>query len=117
MEGVKNSEEIKEWEWSIQPFYENVMRNMASSIAKDAAVVIDGQEYVYPIIKTVIEANFFKHYIEIEDEPIGNIESITLRNENEIALATGVGLIEKEDEGWHMAFKLYFEEKKVTGNV
>lgn len=116
MEGVKDSEEIKEWEWSIEPFYGNVMRNMASSVAKDAEVVIDGIEYVYPIVKTVIEDIFFKHYIEIEDEPIGNIESITLRNENEIALAKGEGLIEKDDEGWHMAFKLYFEEKKVTDN-
>lgn len=113
MEGVKDSEEIKSWEWSIQPFYQNVMRNMASSIAKDAAVVIEGEEYVYPITKTVIEGNFFKHYIEIEDEPIGNIEKVTLRNENQIALAIGEGLIEKDDEGWHMAFKLYFEEKEV----
>ncbi len=114
MEGVKDSEEIKSWEWAIQPFYENVMRNMASSIAKDAAVVIDGEEYVYTITKTVIEDNFFKHYIEIEDEPIGSIQSVTLRNENEIPLAVGSGLIEKDDEGWHMAFKLYFEEKKVS---
>lgn len=112
MEGVKDSEEIKEWEWSIEPFYGTVMRNMASSVAKDAAVVIDGQEYIYPITKTVIEDNFFKHYIEIEDEPIGDIEKITLRNENEIALSTGVGLIEKGNEGWHAAFKIYFEEKE-----
>lgn len=116
MEGVKDSEEIKNWEWAIMPFYTNVMRNMASSIAKDAAVTIDGQTYSYPITKTVIEDNFFKHYIEIQDEPIGNIERIVLRNENEIPLAEGYGLIEKDDEGWHMAFKLYFEEKKVMGN-
>lgn len=111
MEGVKNSEEIKDWEWSIMPFYTNVMRNMASSIAKDAVVTVNGEDYVYPIAKTVMEDTFFKHYIEIEDEPIGNIEKIVLRNENEIPLATGVGLIEKDDEGWHLAFKIYFEEK------
>lgn len=114
MEGIKNSEKIREWKWTIKPFYKSVMKNMASSVAKDAVVTINGNEHVYPISKTVIENDFFKHYIEIEDEPIGDVDRIVLRNEDEAPLAVGEGNIEKDNEGWHMAFKFCFKEKVVN---
>ena len=93
--------------YKIEDFYVDEIRRLAATIAKKAIVTIDGQEYEYQITKTVIRDGFLKHYIEIEDEPVGNIEKAVLVNENGIPLITGEGLIEKGDDGWQIAFKMY----------
>lgn len=91
----------------IENFWVEEIRRRASNIAKKAVVTIEGQEYEYPIAKTVIRDGFFKHYIEIEDEPVGNIEKAVLVNENDVPLYTDTTLIEKGDDGWQIAFKLF----------
>lgn len=101
----------------IENFWVEEIRRRASTIAKKAIVTIDGQEYEYPITKTVIRDGFFKHYIEIEDEPVGNIKKAVLVNENGIPLYTDTTLIEKGDNGWQIAFKLYVTVKDGEDNV
>lgn len=100
-------QEFNNFTYKIEDFYVDEIRRLAATIAKKAIVTIDGQEYEYPITKTVIRYGFLKHYIEIEDEPVGNIEKAVLVNENGIPLITGEGLIEKGDDGWQIAFKMY----------
>lgn len=93
--------------YKIENFYVDEARRLIATIAKKAIVTINGVEYEYPITKTVIRDGFLKHYIEIEDEPVGNIEKAVLVNENGVPLVTGEGLIEKGDDGWQIAFKMY----------
>lgn len=99
--------------YRIEDFYIDEARRLIATIAKKAIATIEGIEYEYPITKTVIRDGFLKHYIEIEDEPIGNIEKAVLVNENNIPLITGEGFIEKGDDGWQMAFKMFI---KVEGD-
>lgn len=108
------------FDFKIKPYWVDEIRRLAESIAKKAVVTINGQEYEYPITKTVNRDGFFKHYIEIEDEPVGDIERIVLTNEYDVPLASGTGLIEKDDEGWQFAFKVFVtlqeeEEGEVIG--
>lgn len=98
---------MNNFQYKIDKFYEEESRRLIATIAKKALVTIEGIEYAYPITKTVIRDGFLKHYIEIEDEPIGNIEKAVLVNENNIPLITGEGIIEKGDDGWQMAFKMF----------
>lgn len=102
------------FDYKIEDFWVDEIRRLAATVAKKAFVTISGQEYEYPITKTVIRDGFLKHYIEIEDEPVGDIEKAVLVNENNVPLATGVGVIEKGDEGWQFAFKAFvlLEDKK-----
>ena len=102
---------MTEFTYKIEPFYVDEIRRLAATIAKKAIVTIEGVEYEYPITKTVIRDGFFKHYIEIEDEPVGNIEKAVLVNENGVPLTTAEGLIEKGDNGWQFAFKMFVEVK------
>lgn len=95
------------FDFTIEPFMVDEVRRLAAGLGKEAIVTIEGQDYTYPITKTVPRDGFFKHYIEVEDEPVGNIERAVLVNESGIALMTGTGLIEKNDEGWQLAFKAY----------
>lgn len=88
-------------------FYVEEARRRLAAIAKKAIVTIDGESYEYPITKTVIRDGFFKHYIEIEDEPIGNIERMILVNENGIDLYVDDTLIEKGQNGWQVSFKTF----------
>ena len=103
-------------EWTAEPFYIDEGRRLFASIAKKAVVTIDGEEYEYPITKTVNRDGFYKHYIEVEDEPVGDITEIVLMNENNIPLARGKGLIEKGSKGWQFSFKRYvlLEERGET---
>lgn len=105
------------FEFHIEPYWVDEIRRIATTIAKKAIVTIAGQEYVYPITKTVNRDGFFKHYIEIEDEPVGNIERAVLVNEHNIPLATGAGLIEKDNEGWQFAFKVFVSLETKEGVV
>lgn len=102
------------FKFEILPYYVDEIRRLAETIAKKAVVTIEGEDYDYPITKTVNRDGFFKHYIEVEDEPVGNIEKIVLLNEFDVPLAEGIGLIEKDDEGWQFAFKVFvtLEEKE-----
>ncbi|MEK4713484.1 hypothetical protein [Sporosarcina sp. FSL K6-5500] len=95
------------FEFKIEEYWVEEIRRLAATIAKKAIITIAGQEYEYPITKTVIRDGFLKHYIEIEDEPVGDIEKAVLVNENNVPLASGTGLIEKGDEGWQFAFKAF----------
>lgn len=95
------------FEFKIENYWVDEIRRMAATIAKKAFVTIDGEEYAYPITKTVNRDGFFKHYIEVEDEPVGDIERIVLTTEHDVPLATGTGLIEKGDDGWQFAFKAF----------
>lgn len=91
----------------IKSFYVDEIRRRAAAIAKKATVTIAGVDYNYPITKTVIRDGFFKHYIEIEDEPVGNIEKAVLLDENNIELYVDDTLIEKGRDGWQIAFKTF----------
>lgn len=102
---------MNQFNYAINDFYVEEARRLMATIAKKAMVTINGSEYEYPVVKTVIRDGFLKHYIEIEDEPIGDIEKAILMNENNIPLVTGEGLIEKGDDGWQIAFKLFVEVK------
>ncbi len=93
--------------YKIEDFYIEEARRLIASVAKKAIVTIEGQDYEYPIAKTVIRDGFLKHYIEIEDEPYGNIEKAVLVNGNGVPLITGEGIIEKGDDGWQIAFKMF----------
>ena len=95
------------FEYSIENFYIEEARRLIATVAKKAFVTIEGVTYEYPITKTVIRDGFLKHYIEIEDEPVGNIEKAVLTNANGVPLITGTGIIEKGDDGWQIAFKLF----------
>lgn len=95
------------FEWITEPFYIDEIRILAAKIATKAIVTIAGEEYTYPITKTVNRDGFFKHYIEVEDEPVGDVTEIVLVNENDVPLARGKGLIEKGSKGWQFAFKRY----------
>lgn len=103
--------------YEVLPYYVDEIRRLAETIAKKAVVTIEGVEYDYPITKTVNRDGFFKHYIEVEDEPVGNIERIVLMNENDIPLAEGTGLIEKDDEGWQFAFKVFVTLQEKEGEL
>lgn len=98
---------MNEFTYKIENFYIDEARRLIATIAKKAIVTIEGIEYEYSITKTVIRDGFLKHYIEIEDEPVGNIEKAVLVNENGIQLVTGEGIIEKGDDGWQIAFKMF----------
>lgn len=98
---------MTDFSYKIEDFYIEESRRLIATIAKKAVVTIEGQEYEYPITKTVIRDGFLKHYIEIEDEPVGNIQKAVLVNENGVPLITGEGIIEKGDDGWQMAFKMF----------
>lgn len=91
----------------IENFYIEEIRRRAASIAKKAIVTIAGEDYEYPIVKTVIRNGFFKHYISVEDEPVGDIERAVLVNENGIPLQTDDTLIEKGRNGWMISFKVF----------
>ncbi len=90
----------------IEPLFEDLIRQDASRHIKKAIVTINGAEYEYPIIKTVIRDGFFKHYIEVEDEPIGTVEKAVAVDEFGRALMTENVNFEKGDDGWQMAFKI-----------
>ena len=105
--------------YEIQDSWVDEVRRLAATIAKKAIVTIAGEDYVYPITKTVERDGFFKHYLEVEDEPIGDIERTVLVNENDIPLAIGEGIIEKGDEGWQFAIKVFVsldkKERELNG--
>lgn len=90
----------------IEPLFEDLIRQDASKHIKKAIITINGFDYEYPIIKTVIRDGFFKHYIEVEDEPVGTIEKAVAVDEFGRALMTEVVNFEKGDDGWQMAFKI-----------
>ena len=103
--------------WETEDFYIDEGRRLFATIAKRAIVTIDGTDHEYPITKTVIRDGFFKHYIEVEDEPVGDITSVILVNENNVPLARGEGLIEKGSKGWQFAFKRFvLMEEEETAN-
>ena len=105
------------FEFHIEPYFVDEIRRIATTIAKKAIVTIAGEDYEYLITKTVNRDGFFKHYIEIEDEPVGDIERAVLVNEHDIPLASGEGLIEKDDEGWQFAFKVFVSLETKEGAV
>lgn len=88
-------------------FYIEEGRRRFADIAKKAIITIEGIEYEYPITKTVIRDGFFKHYIEIEFDPAGDIQLAVLVNENGIELYADDTLIQKGRKGWQIAFKTF----------
>lgn len=89
---------------------------MASSVIKSANITVSGQTDNYPITKTVIEDNFYKHYFEIGSEPIGIIERAEAVDENGIVMWEKDYEIDKDDNGWHIAVKVaivLIEEEEV----
>lgn len=110
-------EERVDWSWELNEHFVNTVRTIASNLGKSAIVTIDGEDYAYPIAKTVVRDGFFKWYVEIEDEPFGNIEKAVIVNENNIPILSGEGIIEKGDDGWHLAFKIYITPKVENDEV
>ncbi|MEK4025774.1 hypothetical protein [Sporosarcina sp. FSL W7-1283] len=101
-------------------FYIDTGRHLFASIANYAMITIAGAEYRYPIASTVIRDGFFKHYFDVEDEPIGNIERLELYDVNGGLLGETVGgVIEKDDDGWSIAIKLFviLDETEVEGGI
>lgn len=90
----------------LEPLFEDLIRRDAARHIKKAIVTIDGEDYEYPITKTVIRDGFFKHYIEVEDDPIGTVEKAVAVDEFGRALITQNPNFLKGDEGWQMAFKV-----------
>lgn len=88
-------------------YYLDEGRRRFADIADYAIITIDGENYQYPIAETVNRDGFFKHYFDVEDEPVGNIERIELFTESGASLGSGVGYIEKGDDGWQIAIKLF----------
>ncbi len=95
----------------ITPTFEEMIRLEASKHIKKAIVTINGQQHEYPVTKTVIRDGFFKHYIEVEDEPIGIIERAVAVDENGQELIVQEPNFDKGDEGWQMAFKVLIVAK------
>lgn len=87
-----------------ETFRELILLDAAKHI-KQALVIVNGEEHLFPITKTVIRDGFFKHYIELEDEPIGTVEEVRVLNENGVPLGVAYPMYEKGDDGWQMAFK------------
>ena len=100
--------------------YMDTGRRLFAGVADHAMITIAGEEYRYPIAETVIRDGFFKHYFDIEDEPIGNIEALTLYDAAgaELGSITG-GVIEKDDDGWSISIKLFviLEETELEGGA
>ena len=90
----------------IEPIFEDLIRQEAARHIKKAIVTINGQEYEYPVTKTVIRDGFFKHYIEVSDEPVGVIEKAVAIDEYGRALITQEPHFDKGDDGWQIAFKV-----------
>lgn len=107
---------MNDFTYKIEDFYIDEARRLIATVAKKAIVTIEGIEYEYPITKTVIRDGFLKHYIEIEDEPYGNIEKAVLVNENGVPLIVGEGIIEKGDNGWQIAFKMFVKVQEEEGD-
>jgi len=94
-----------------EAFRELILIDAAKHI-KQALVTVNGVETVFPITKTVIRDGFFKHYVELEDEPIGTVEKVIVTNENGIHLGVAFPDYEKGDDGWQMAFKWLVDIKQ-----
>lgn len=90
----------------IEPLFENLLLQHASKHVKSAIVTINGTEYEFPITKTVVRDGFFKHYVEIEDEPSGTIEKAVAVDEYKRPLMTQEPMFNKGDDGWQIAFKV-----------
>lgn len=103
-----------EWKTEILPFWIDDIRRDAAKKPQNAIVTIEGQDYTYPVTKTVVRDGFLKVYIEVEDEPVGNVTKALLVNANNVPLARGSGLIEKGDEGWQFSFKLFVTMKEAA---
>lgn len=100
--------------------YIDTGRRLFAGIADHAMITIAGEEYRYPIAETIIRDGFFKHYFDVEDEPIGDIEKLRLYDINGALLGeTEGGVIEKDDEGWSISIKLFviLEESEVEGGA
>lgn len=95
----------------ITPAFEELIRLEASKHIKKAIVTINGQQHEYPVTKTVIRDGFFKHYIEVEDEPVGVIEKAVAVDENGQELIVQELNFDKGDDGWQMAFKVLIVAK------
>lgn len=84
-----------------------------SSFFKSANITVSGQTDNYPIAKTVIEGDFFKHYFEIGSEPEGVIEHVEVVDGNGITLWQKDYNINKDDNGWHIAIKFALKIEEV----
>ena len=100
----------------IEPLFEDLIRQEAARHIKKAIVTINGQEYEYPVTKTVIRDGFFKHYIEVSDEPAGVIEKAVAIDEYGRALITQEPHFDKGDDGWQIAFKVVVQIKEDEDN-
>ncbi|MEK5069825.1 hypothetical protein [Sporosarcina sp. FSL K6-1508] len=98
---------MDEFKFIPNEYYIEEGRRRFASIADYAIITIDGEGYEYPIAATVERDGFFKHYFEVEDEPVGNIERIELFTQSGASLGSGNGYIEKGDDGWQIAIKLF----------
>lgn len=91
-----------------------------SQIIKKAYIRIDGVYYLYNIAKTVIRDGFYKHYFEIDSDPIGTIDKAVAVDDAGVPLWGGNFDVKKDDEGWHLAIKARLEhvdESNQTGGV
>lgn len=80
-----------------------------SQIIKKAYIRVDGVYYLYNIAKTVIRDGFYKHYFEVDSDPVGNIDKAVAVDDAGVPLWGGNFDVKKDDEGWHLAIKARLE--------
>lgn len=102
----------------ITPVLVDLLKQDAVNYFKKAIVTIDGTEYEYPIERTIVKENEFKHYIYVQDEPVGVIEKVVMLDELDRELMIKEPNFNKGDEGWYIAFKvrITIEEVEEDGN-
>lgn len=76
-----------------------------SKLIKTAQIKINGVYYSYPITKTIIQDDFYKHYFEVDSDPAGNIQRAVALDVNGVPLWADDFDIQKDDNGWHLAIK------------
>ena len=99
-------------------YYLEEARRRIAAIANYAMITINGEDYHYPIAASVNRDGFFKHYFDIEDEPVGDIEKLKLYDVNGAYLGeTTDGIIEKDDNGWSISIKQFVTLEEGTVDV
>ena len=87
------------------PHYTEQALQAVSKLIKKTMIKIEGQYYEYPISKTIIQDDFYKHYFEVDSDPVGRIERAVAIDENGVPLWADNFDIQKDDNGWHLAIK------------
>ncbi|WP_110113277.1 hypothetical protein [Bacillus sp. CGMCC 1.16541] len=97
----------------ITPVFVDLLKQDAVRYFKKAIVTIDGVDYEYPIDTTIVKENEFKHYIYVQDEPVGVINKVVMLDELDRELMIKEPNFNKGDDGWYIAFKVKINIEEV----